>query len=147
MARTNKSRIETATRVETVRQLILSGVESTRIVQQVSAQWKVTERQGWNYMAKARELILDVSVPSREYLLAEHIAVRRSIRERARQAKDLQAELRAAQDEAKLFGLYAPERIELDDLRDKPDDELIAEFRAIVDAARARTGAGDSGGT
>ena len=137
-------KLEHSKRVETVRQLILSGTEATRIVQTVTEQWQIKDRQGWNYIKSARALIQAATQPSREYLLAEHIAVRRSIRERARQAKDLQAELRAAQDEAKLFGLYAPERREVDDLRDKPDDELIAEFRAIVDAARARTSAGHS---
>lgn len=37
--------------------------------------------------------------------------------------------------------------IEVDDLRDKPDDDLIREFQSIVDAARARADGGDSNGT
>lgn len=37
--------------------------------------------------------------------------------------------------------------IEVDDLREKPDDDLIREFQTIIDAARARASAGDSGGT
>lgn len=37
--------------------------------------------------------------------------------------------------------------IEVDDLREKSDDDLIREFQNIVDAARARAGGGDSDGT
>ena len=138
------TRDEATKRVETVRQLILSGLHSERIVQTITTEWNLQPRQGWNYIRKAREFIEQLTDEARPYLLAEHIAVRRSIRERARKDGDLRAELLAAQDEAKLFGLYAPERLEVDDLRDKPDDELIAEFQAIVDAARTRTGGGDN---
>lgn len=35
--------------------------------------------------------------------------------------------------------------IEVNDLRDKPDHELIAEFQSIVDAARTRASGSDSG--
>lgn len=45
---------------------------------------------------------------------------------------------------ARILGLYV-ERIELNELRDKADSDLIAEFQSIVDAARARAGASDSG--
>lgn len=107
------TRLEQATRIETVRQLILSGVEHGRIVQQVSAQWKISERQGWNYMSKAQDKIIAILTPRHEYLLAEHLAVRRDIRRRAREAGDLAAELRASQDEAKLFGLYPADRLEI----------------------------------
>ena len=143
MAKANK--LEHAKRIETVRQLILSGTEATRIVQTTSAEWHVSERQGWNYIKAARALIQDATLPSREYLLAEHVAVRRAIRERARAAKDLRAELAAAQDEAKLFGLYAPTQIEVDDLRDKADSDLFHEFQAILDTARTRAVASDHG--
>ena len=138
-------KLEHSKRVETVRQLILSGTEATRIVQTTSAEWHVSERQGWNYIKAARALIQDATLPSREYLLAEHVAVRRAIRERARAAKDLRAELAAAQDEAKLFGLYAPTQIEVDDLRDKADSDLFHEFQAILDTARTRAVASDHG--
>lgn len=37
------------------------------------------------------------------------------------------------------------DKLELNDLRDKPDNDLIHEFQSIVDAARARAGASDNG--
>lgn len=43
----------------------------------------------------------------------------------------------------KLLGLYV-ERVEVSDLREKPDSDLISEFETILYAARARAGAGDS---
>jgi hypothetical protein len=138
-------KLEHGKRVETVRQLILSGTEATRIVQTVAEQWGLKDRQGWNYIKHARALIQDATLPTRAYLLAEHVAARRSLRERARKKGDLRAELLALQDEAKLFGLYAPERIEVDDVRDTPDHDLIREFEAIVDTARTRAGSSDSG--
>jgi hypothetical protein len=107
MAKVNK--LEHALRIEAVRQLILSGAEATYIVQTVAGDYSISERQGWNYIRDARAVILSATTPSREYLLSEHIAVRRDIRMRAQKAGDLRAELAAAQDEAKLFGLYPTE--------------------------------------
>lgn len=45
---------------------------------------------------------------------------------------------------AKILGQFV-ERIEIHDLRDKSDSDLITEFQSIVDAARTRAGASDSG--
>jgi len=59
-----------------------------------------------NYMRDARANILAISAEARPYLLAEHLAHRRDMRRRAQKAGDLQAELLAAKDEAKLLGLY-----------------------------------------
>lgn len=47
---------------------------------------------------------------------------------------------------AKILGQFV-ERIEVKDVTQKSDSELVAEFAELVDAARARSGAGDSGGT
>jgi DNA-binding CsgD family transcriptional regulator len=62
-------------------------------------------------------------------------------------AGDLQALARFIKLESDNFGTQAPSKVEVADLRDKADDELIREFQSIVDAARARAGAGDSSGT
>jgi len=117
VAKSNK--LEYAMRVEAVRQMILSGQEATYIVQTISADYAVTERQGWNYIKAARGHILEATVPNREYLIAEHISVRRDIRMRAQLVGDLRAELGAAKDEAKLFGLYPAAQVEVKDWRDK----------------------------
>lgn len=103
------TRLETDTRVETVRQFILRGDETSDIVRAATETWGIKDRQAWYYIGKAREKIQELSELARPYLLAEHIAVRRDIRMRAQKAGDLRAELAAAQDEAKLFGLYPAE--------------------------------------
>ena len=104
MPKANK--LEYAQRVETVRQLILAGNETPRVLQGVTEKWGVTDRQAWNYVRDARTNILAISAEARPYMLAEHIAIRRDIRRRAQKAGDFQAELLAAKDEAKLLGLY-----------------------------------------
>jgi hypothetical protein len=104
MAKAHK--LEYAQRVESVRQLILSGSDTAPILQAVTAKWAVSTRQAWNYMRDARANILAISAEARPYLLAEHLAHRRDMRRRAQKAGDLQAELLAAKDEAKLLGLY-----------------------------------------
>ena len=104
MPKANK--LEYAQRVESVRQLILAGNDTPRVLQAVTEKWGVNNRQAWNYVRDARTNILAISAEARPYMLAEHIAHRRDMRRRAQKAGDLQAELLAAKDEAKLLGLY-----------------------------------------
>jgi hypothetical protein len=130
--------LETDTRVETVRQFILSGDEASDIVRRAAETWGIKQRQAENYIHMARAKIRAITEQVRPYLLAEHIAVRRDIRRRAREAGDLRAEIAAAQDEAKLFGLYPSERVEVLTWEDKvirllmegkvTPDEVMAEF-------------------
>ena len=114
---TKSTRLETDTRVETVRQFILRGDETSDIVRAAAETWGIKDRQAWYYIEKAREKIKELTELARPYLIAEHIAIRRDIRMRAQKANNLYAELAAAQDEAKLFGLYPSEKIELTDWR------------------------------
>jgi hypothetical protein len=71
-------------------------------------------------------------------MLAEHMSVRRDIRRRAREAGDLRAEIAAAQDECKLFGLYPSEKVEIFDWRKDAQaagldpDALVKEFFSKV---------------
>ena len=104
MAKANK--LEYAQRVESVRQLILAGNDTPRVLQAVTEKWGVNNRQAWNYVRDARTNILAITKEARPYLVAEHLAIRRDIRRRAQKVGDLQAELLAAKDEAKLLGLY-----------------------------------------
>lgn len=120
------TKLEQATRIETVRQLILSGHEHGRICQQVSEKWGISERNARRYLARAQDAILQVSMPAREYVMAEHLSVRRDIRRRAREAGDLRAELAAAVDEAKLFGLYPDANVRLLTWQDKVIELLVS---------------------
>lgn len=101
-------------RVDAVRLLLLKGQEDTpRLVQDIASKFGVNTRQAYNYIAKAKKQIENVGAIDRAYRFAEHIALRRDIRRRARDDGDLRMELAAAQDEAKLLGLYPAERQEI----------------------------------
>ena len=114
--RTKRAKVnqaETQRRINQTMKLLLSGLPVARIVQIISGPvdkggWDVKERQAYHYMAQARELIKAEFDATRPALLAEHVMHRRDLRERAGRAGDMRTELAAAQDEAKLMGLYAP---------------------------------------
>jgi hypothetical protein len=93
-------------RVEETKQALLSGMPRFAIVQNLTVRYDVATRTIDNYIAKAREALEDDLAAARPYMLAEHIAHRRDLRRRFRQASDLHGELKAAQDEAKLLMLY-----------------------------------------
>ncbi len=115
MASANKAdAYTTETRVDAVRLLLLKGQEDTpRLVQDIASKFGVNTRQAYNYVAKAKRQIEDVGAIDRAYRTAEHIAIRRDIRRRARDDNDLRMELEAAKDEAKLLGLYPPSVTEI----------------------------------
>jgi hypothetical protein len=100
------TQIEHDKRVETVKQFILAGVDVDEICQDVAIRFGVGTRQALRYVSYARKRIMRRVEADRDAMFAEHIAHRRDMRKRARQTKDLRAELSIAQDEAKLWGLY-----------------------------------------
>ncbi len=104
----------TETRVDAVRLLLLKGQEDTpRLVQDIASKFGVNTRQAYNYVAKAKKQIEETGAIDRAYRLAEHVALRRDIRRKAFDSNDLRTALAAAQDEAKLLGLYPAEQFDL----------------------------------
>jgi transposase-like protein len=115
MAGTSRVDAHTAeTRVDAVRVLLLKGQEDTpRLVQEIANQFGVNTRQAYNYVAKAKKQIVEIGEIDRAYRLAEQIAMRREIRRKAFDTNDLRTALAAAQDEAKLLGLYPADKHEV----------------------------------
>jgi transposase-like protein len=104
----------TETRVDAVRLLLLKGQEDTpRLVQDIATKFGVNTRQAYNYVAKAKKQIVEIGEIDRAYRLAEQIAMRREIRRKAFDTNDLRTALAAAQDEAKLLGLYPADKHEV----------------------------------
>lgn len=104
----------TETRVDAVRLLLLKGQEDTpRLVQDIASKFGVNTRQAYNYVAKAKKQIVEIGEIDRAYRLAEQIAMRREIRRKAFDTNDLRTALAAAQDEAKLLGLYPADKHEV----------------------------------
>lgn len=139
-------------RVEEVKQLLLQGEARTVILRNISERYGVTERTVENYLSSARVGLDKDLAQARPYMLAEHIAHRRDLRIRFRKRDDLYGELKAAQDEAKLFGLYI-ERTDVTTagkplpateihLGDVTDDQLRNRLAALAAATLAAAGGG-----
>src|SRR3990167_7226818 len=96
--------IEYQKRVETVRRLLLSGMDHDAICQNVTAEWHVSERMVRRYILVARaknQAWIDFNEAE---MFSEHIAIRRHLRQKAEFAGDLKTALASAIDEAKMFG-------------------------------------------
>jgi hypothetical protein len=108
------SKAEVLKRVEEVFKLRLGGAEFQDIVQYASApeqSWGVSERQLWNYIARADQLVKERFDARADHLLARHCLQRRPLYAHAVGAGDFGTALRVLQDEAKLEGLYPPVKV------------------------------------
>lgn len=112
--RHKSTRADMVTRINMVASMLLSGKRRADIVQYSSEKWGVTDRQVSDYITAATELIRADANRSREELFDEHVARRREVYRRAIARNDLRSALAAAQDEAKLLGLYPGERHTID---------------------------------
>lgn len=133
-------------RIELIYRLILDGWESTAIVQNPTVKaWGLKNRQVWAYISRARTRMKKELEKYRKVALEEHIAARRKLR---REATDGRLALEVLRDEAKLLGLYAPEKREISGRDGGPIETKsdvtgitagIAEIVALFDKARARS--------
>lgn len=95
-------------RVEMIYRLILDGWDSTAIVQNNAVRgWGLKVRQVRNYIKRARNRMKRELEKYRLVALDEHIAARRKLR---KETHDERVKLEVMRDEAKLLGLYAPEK-------------------------------------
>lgn len=112
-ARHKSTAIEYQKRVETTRRLILRGMDTDDILQNITAEYEVKVRMARHYIAAARKKNQAWVDFNEDDLLSEHIAHRRDLRRRAAAAGDLKAELATARDEAQLIGLYAAQKMDV----------------------------------
>ena len=96
-------------RVEAVYRLILDGWTQQQIYQN-TAEWGLSERQRYAYIAEARQRFEEGTALTRAELMAEHLAARRQLRREAKTVKDKLAVLK---DEAELYGLYPAKSVEV----------------------------------
>jgi hypothetical protein len=110
MAKSN--RITVASRVHDVMKLIVAGAEFPDIRQYATDKnWNLTERQIWRYVKAAHRQFAEAIGRDRDELLGRHLMQRRALYARALKVGDLRTALMVLQDEASLFGLYAPMKI------------------------------------
>jgi hypothetical protein len=101
-------------RVHEVLQLRLLGAEFHDIVQHASENgWGVGERQLWNYLARADDLLERTLETDRGKLFRRHVAQRRALYARAMAVSDYSTARAVLKDEAELLGLYPARRHEL----------------------------------
>lgn len=93
--------------------MLLGGGRDSEILQFAASQWGINERQARYYIAEATALIKSDAAKNREELVAEHIGRMNQIYRSAHSAGDYGNAIRAAQDKAKLCGLYPAERHEV----------------------------------
>ncbi|MBX9622700.1 MAG: hypothetical protein K2X82_02695 [Gemmataceae bacterium] len=105
------SKAEVAARVDAVLRIRLDGAQFHDIVQYAAAHgWGVEERQLWNYVRKAGELLVERGERSRRRAVALHLARRDALYARAVEAADYRTALAVLADAAKLQGLYVSDR-------------------------------------
>jgi hypothetical protein len=131
------SAIEYQKRVETVRSLILSGMDTDAIVLNVSEMYKVTPRMVYKYIEKARAKNQAFIEIKEAEMFSEHISIRRYIRQKAIADKNYSAALAAAKDEAALMGLYASDKqqkeyLEWLKINGLNESEAVAAFRTLL---------------
>jgi hypothetical protein len=101
-------------RVSEVLRLRLLGAEFYDIVQHASENgWGVGERQLWNYIAKADDLLEASLETDRDKLLRRHVAQRQALFARAMSVSDYGNARAVLKDLAELLGLYPAKRHEL----------------------------------
>ena len=119
-------------RVNQVLALIHRGWDSTKIVQNVSAAWDVTERQGWGYVKTARNRIAKLYEHKRSEMAAEILSRHDDLRDKGYADADYKLVLDLDKEDAKLLGLYAPERQRNENLNLPDPSELTAEQRQRI---------------
>jgi hypothetical protein len=131
------SKTTIAQRVDEIFQLILEGAEFASIRDYSREKgWGVTDSTLFRYLERARALCVKRMERDREKIIARHLFQRRAMYQRAMQAGDVRTALAVAKDEAMLFGLYGPLRIDLEGGHYVPSPELVDtvfELRAAVE--------------
>lgn len=97
-------------RVNIVLTLIYRGWPSGRIVQNITELWHIQERQARNYIRAAYRRIRKLYEQKQKNLIAEMLARHDDLRDRAYQDHNLSLVLDIDKEDAKLLGLYAPEK-------------------------------------
>jgi hypothetical protein len=100
------SKAETERRVNEVVTLLLLGVRSGQIVQNVSQKYKISDRQVANLISKATAEIVEAGQAQREEALARAIVGRDELLQRAWQAKQYKTCLAIMESRDRLLGLY-----------------------------------------
>jgi|GEM_PF-3212735 len=128
MIKNKSDKVESAKRVQAVYYLILTGYTYSQIVQNASSQWKITERQAADYIAKARALINAAANQDMAEAWAETVQRLRELQKDAAKEKDRKGEVEILKETSKLRGLYPAEKRDVKVSFEKMTDAEIIQF-------------------
>lgn len=104
MAKSTEAEIDQ--RVNQTYLLLLRREGRQTILQYAANKWGVGSRTADEYIARARELMREEASAERDDALAEHIALRKDLFNKAYKDKKWAIAFQICQDESKLLGLY-----------------------------------------
>jgi hypothetical protein len=108
------TKAEVLNRVNEVLKLRLGGAEFPDIREYATAPeraWNVSDSQLWRYVRAADTLCRNYFDAEADHLLSRHLLQRRTLYAHAMGSGDFRTALAVLQDEAKLEGLYPPQKI------------------------------------
>lgn len=110
----------TAARVSEVTARLLAGEAATAVADWACAEWHISNRQAWRYVARARDGVEQEAAEARKTAFAETLLAIRALRRRAMEASDWRLALDVLREEAKLLGLYPRQPVEVAPARPWP---------------------------
>lgn len=93
-------------RTQQVAEMLLDGASRLEVIQFASEEWKVSERQVDNYIAKANEAIYEERAANVAHKRAKHVAMRERMARKAIKAGDTKLALTLLDSAANLEGLF-----------------------------------------
>lgn len=111
MARAKTPRItaaEKSQRVDRVYKMLISGANHAELVRYGSEKWSIGERAIEKYITEAKAAIQSASEVTRDSMRAEMTAAMKWSANKSASISDQQGYIKAWQEIAKLWGLYAP---------------------------------------
>jgi tRNA A37 threonylcarbamoyladenosine modification protein TsaB len=99
-------------RINEVYLALINGSSRQDIHRYASKKWGANDRSTDALIARARKRLDEEAAEYRATAMAEHLAARRQLRKQAAQDKDKRLVLEVLRDEAKLLGLYEPEKVQ-----------------------------------
>lgn len=104
------SKTEVEARISTVHRLLCAGATRAQILRYGSDTWGLCDRQVEDYIAKARQTMIEAHKEAREDALALELARRNELLQAAWQQGKLFTALQIADSRARLLGLFNSDR-------------------------------------
>jgi len=134
-------------RINYVYKELLEGARPTDIVQNASEKWGLSTRQVWGYVSRANTKIRTEAGRVRKELNDFHLIARRYIMKTSFDKGDHRLAFEVLRDEAKLYGLYEPIKVDWRVLAKEQGVDIDPIYSSVVEEfTAAMVGSDDAGG-